>query len=95
MIVAEAVGVVVGGRSVAVIEGVGVDVKLDVAVSVIVAVFVSVGKIIETGVRVWVAVIGGLRVIVTFGTHRDWPTLMLYRWDAMQLANCNSGMLML
>lgn len=63
--------------------------SVDVAVFVEVDVKVRVGKMIDTGVSVAVAVARGVRVIPTFGTHKVCPTTMLYRYEGMQLANCS------
>jgi len=105
VIVAVAVGGVVGDAivavevGVAVAVGVAVDVGGVVPVGVIVAVkvgvagFVTVGKMIETGVSVAVAVGKGVRVMGIFGTRRICPTLRLYWKAGMQLANWSCGML--
>ena len=52
------------------VGGVLVSVAVAVEVGVDVGVYVIVGKIIETKVNVGVALAKGVRVMLTFGTHR-------------------------
>ena len=92
VMVAVAVGGVVGDGTVAVavkvgtLVGVNVEVGVSVAVGVIVAVRVRVGKMMDTGVNVAVAVARGVRV-ATFGTQMLCPVLRVYWLVDMQLAN--------
>ena len=66
----EVVGVAVAAATVAVSVAVEVKVGVMVGVPVGVAECVSVGKIITTGVSEGAAVARGVRVMLTFGTHR-------------------------
>jgi hypothetical protein len=92
VIVAVAVGGVVGEAKVAVAVEVGTLVAVIVyvgtfdAVGVTVAVRVIVGKTMDTGVSVAVAVARGVRV-TTFGTHMLCPVARLYWLAGMQLAS--------
>jgi len=98
VIVAVAVGGVVGDGTVAVgvavgeAVWVGVGVDVFVAVGVTDAVQVSVGNTIETGVSVAVALARGVRV-ATFGTQMTCPTARLNWLAGMQLASCSWAML--
>jgi len=98
VMVAVAVGGVVGDGTVAVavkvgtLVGVNVEMGISVAVAVTVAVRVRVGKIMDTGVKVAVAVARGVRV-ATFGTQMICPTLRLYWLLDIQLANWSWAML--
>ena len=91
MIVAVAVGGVVGDGTVAVGEGigeavwVGVGIGVSVGVGVIDGVQVSVGNTMETGVRVVVPVARGVRV-ATFGAQIVCPVDRLNWLAGIQLA---------
>ena len=77
---AVALGIAVAGGLVAVGAVVFVAVAADKVFTTCVGVEVrvSVGKMIETGVKVTVAVARGVRVLAILGTARICPTTMLY-----------------